>query len=62
MTAISPDCRGGDHSACDGVVWDLEQDKETPCTCPHPQHRVSPCGTLVAKAPPLSVRERKGQA
>jgi hypothetical protein len=32
---ISPDCRDGNCTKCDGVAWDLVADAPTDCECPH---------------------------
>ncbi|WP_159702435.1 hypothetical protein [Arthrobacter sp. 18067] len=33
MTAISPDCRDGNHRKCTGDAWDMELDNVTDCQC-----------------------------
>ncbi|URC18088.1 hypothetical protein QEO76_gp49 [Arthrobacter phage Cole] len=30
---LSPDCRDGNHTKCDGVAWDLELDGPSACEC-----------------------------
>jgi hypothetical protein len=35
---LSPDCRDGNHSKCDGVAWDIEADRTTFCLCPECGH------------------------
>lgn len=32
---LSPDCRDGNCSKCNGDAWDLERDCLTRCSCPH---------------------------
>lgn len=32
---ISPDCRDGNCTKCDGIAWDLVADAPTSCECPH---------------------------
>lgn len=30
---LSPDCRDNNHTKCDGVAWDLEDDMASACEC-----------------------------
>lgn len=34
---LSPDCRDGNCSKCDGNAWDMLRDKLTACECKHHQ-------------------------
>lgn len=30
---LSPDCRDGNHTKCDGIGWSLDLDAHSPCQC-----------------------------
>lgn len=35
---LSPDCRDGNHTKCDGIAWDVEADGYAPCECTDCNH------------------------